>query len=109
MSDTNKKFAAGVFGVATATTTVYTVNTATGSYAFLKSVLIANNGTADATYTILLNGVEFPKSATLTTTDKMVAIPYLDVVLSAGSTIGGFYNSANATVNYYFSGREIVL
>jgi hypothetical protein len=109
MSDTNKKFAAGTFDIATGTTTVYTVNTAAGSYAFLKSVLIANNGTGSCTYTILLNGSEFPKSATLTITDKMIAIPYLDVVLSAGSTIGGYYNSSNSTVNYYFSGREIVL
>ena len=107
MGDINKKLASGTFGVATGTTTVYTVNTASGSYLFLKSVLISNIGTADATYTILLNGNEFPMSATLTIDDKMIVIPYMDVVLSAGATLGGYYNSSNATVKYYFSGREI--
>ncbi len=108
MSDTNKKLAAGSFPVSTGTTTFYTVNTATGSYLFLKSILISNVGTADATYTILLNGDAFPLSATLTTTDKMIAIPFLDAVISAGGTIGGYYNSANATCKYYISGREII-
>lgn len=107
MGDTNKKLASGTFDVATGSTTLYTVNTASGSYLFLKSVLLSNVGTGAATYTVTINGDEFPKSATLTVFDKMIVIPFMDAVLSAGSTIGGFYNSAGATVKYYFSGREI--
>jgi hypothetical protein len=108
MSDINKIFGHGTFDVATGSTTVYTVDAASGSYAFLKSVLISNVTTATVTYTILINGSEFPMSASLTTTDKMIAIPYLDVVLSAGATVGG-YASGSDTVKYYFSGREITV
>lgn len=106
MGDVNKGFGYGAFDVATGSTTVYTVDTATGSYAFLKSVQVSNITTGDVTYTILINGIEFPKSATLTIDDKMVALPFIDVVLSAGGTVGGYASGAD-TVNYFFSGREI--
>ena len=107
MGDINKKLAAGTFPVSTGTTTFYTVNAATDSYLFLKSILISNVGTGDATYTLTINDDEFPLSATLTIDDKMIAIPFLDAVISAGGTVGGYYNSANASVKYYVSGREI--
>ena len=106
MADTIKNFGYGTFDVATGSTTVYTVDTASGSYALLKSVLISNVAASDVTYTILINGNEFPSSATLTLDDKMIIVPYMDVVLSAGATFGG-YASASNTVKYFFSGREI--
>jgi hypothetical protein len=105
MSDVSKRLASGTMEGATGSTTFFTVSAA--STIFLKSVLISNVGTADASYTLTLNGDEFPLSATLTISDKMIVIPYLDAVLSAGATIGGYCNTANASVKYYISGREI--
>jgi hypothetical protein len=108
MADTILGFGNGTFDVATGSTTVYTIDTASGSYAFLKSVVVSNVTTADVTYTVLINGNEYPMSASLTTTDKMIVIPYMDVVLSAGATIGGYASGAD-TVKYFFSGREITV
>src|SRR3990167_2080560 len=100
MSDTNKGLGNRTFDVATSSLTFFTANTATGTYCFVKSALFSNVTTGSVTFTFLLNGNEFPKSATITIDDKMLAIPYLDAVLSAGGTLGG-YASGSDTVKYF--------
>lgn len=101
MADLNKRLAKGT--MTTIQATAYTVPALTTTY--VKSLLVSNKTASDATFTFFIAGVEMPYQHTIKAND-MIAIPFLDAILSAAETID-VVASANTTINYVICGREV--
>jgi hypothetical protein len=85
----------------TSSQTLYTVPSATTT--LVNNVIVSNTASADATYTLALDGVDMATTVSVPANDSAV----LDIkqVLSASATIAGFASAS--TVNFHISGLEI--
>ena len=99
MANTFKVLFRGAAG--TGSTTLYTVPAATTT--LLNNIVVANTASANATYSLSLNGVSMAASVPVPANDSAV----LDIkqVLNATHTIAGFASAS--TVNFHISGLEI--
>ena len=81
--------------------TLYTVPSATTT--LVNNIIVTNTASADATYTLGLDGVSMATDVSVPANDSAV----LDIkqVLSASATITGLASAT--TVNFHISGLEI--
>lgn len=85
----------------TSSQTLYTVPSATTT--LVNNIIVSNTASADATYTIALDGIDMATTVSVPANDSAV----LDIkqVLVATDTITGFASAS--TVNFHISGLEI--
>jgi len=85
----------------TSSQTLYTVPASTTT--LVNNVIVSNTASADATYTLALDGVDMATTVSVPANDSAV----LDIkqVLGAADTITGFASAS--TVNFHISGLEI--
>lgn len=85
----------------TSSQTLYTVPSATTT--LVNNIIVSNTASADATYTIALDGVSIGASVSVPGNDS--AILDIKQVLETADTITGFASAS--TVNFHISGLEI--
>lgn len=85
----------------TTSTTLYTVPASTKT--LVNSFVITNTASADASYSILMDGVTVAASAVVTANDSVII--EFKQVLEAADILAGFASAS--TVNFSVSGLEI--
>jgi hypothetical protein len=85
----------------TVSTTLYTTPASTTT--LINSILVTNTASANATYSLLLNGVSIGTSVSVPGNDT--SLLEIKQVITASQVIAGFASAS--TVNFHISGLEI--